>query len=171
MSNFGRLLNHPLTKTPNVVQNAVTDEFDNETLTEESVKGDLTVSDNVSVVTNDEKQILKKMIQKWVTNDNEMRALNTELKKKKILNMEYTQQLMTIIKHLEIQTVDINNGYISYVQRNQKKPITKKYLTDIFTKYYNGNAEEAVRLNNYINENREITTKEVLVRKINVDKA
>jgi CxxC motif-containing protein len=135
---------------------------------EESVKGDISV-DGDSIM-NEDKKNLKKLIQKWVINDNEMRALNAELKKKKELNAQYTKELMTAIKRLEIQTVDINNGYISYVQRNQKKPITKKYLTDIFTKYYSGNKEEADRLNNYINENREITTKEILVRKINVEK-
>jgi hypothetical protein len=112
------------------------------------------------------KEMLKAAIQRWVKNDNEMRILNTELAKKKKLNKEYTDQLLHLIKQLEIQTVDINNGSISYVQRNQKKPISKKLLNDVFTKYYKGNIEEVERINNFITENREVVTKEMIVRKI-----
>jgi hypothetical protein len=122
-------------------------------------------TDNSLVDLND-KDILKLTIQKWVANDNEMRLLNDEITKKKKLNKEYTQELLNLIKNLDIETVDINNGYISYVKRNQRKPITNKLLTDIFTKYYNGNLEEVERINNFIKDNREISTKETIVRKI-----
>jgi hypothetical protein len=114
----------------------------------------------------DNKMKLKSIIQKWVINDNEMRTINEELLKKKKLNKELTEELLFIIKELEIETVDIKDGYISYVKKNQKKGISNKLLKSIFTKYYNGDTNEIERINDFIEENREITVKEYIVRKI-----
>jgi hypothetical protein len=114
----------------------------------------------------DNKMKLKSIIQKWVINDNEIRTINEELLKKKKLNKELTEELLFIIKELEIETVDIKDGYISYVKKNQKKGISNKLLKSIFTKYYNGDTNEIERINDFIEENREITVKEYIVRKI-----
>jgi hypothetical protein len=114
----------------------------------------------------DNKMKLKSIIQKWVINDNEMRTINEQLLKKKKLNKELTEELLFIIKELEIETVDIKDGYISYVKKNQKKGISNKLLKSIFTKYYNGDTNEIERINDFIEENREITVKEYIVRKI-----
>lgn len=129
-------------------------------------KEDVFISVPIINIDENYKDSLKIIIQKWVTTDNEMRILNIELLKKKKLNKEYTEQLLFLIKKLEIETVDINNGYISYVKRNKKQPITKKILNDVFTKYYKGNVEEVERINNFITDNREIITKEFIIRKI-----
>jgi hypothetical protein len=122
--------------------------------------------DSATLISVDDKVLLKEAITKWVNNDNDIRELMMELAKRKKLNKEYTQNLMKLIKKTEIETVDINNGSISYVQRNQKKAITNKWLNDVFIKYYNGNMEQVNQIINFMMEHREISVKEIIVRKI-----
>jgi hypothetical protein len=114
----------------------------------------------------DQKLELKTIMKKWVESDNEIREMTQLLKEKRQLNREYSGQLMKVIKRMDIQMVDLNNGHVSYVEKNQKQSITKYFLLDVFTKYFNGNRVEAQKLHNFIDENRQIITKPVLVRKI-----
>jgi len=43
-----------------------------------------------------------------------------------------------------------------------KKPITKKYLTDVLLKYYDGDEKHATELNSFIQDNREAVLKETI---------
>ena len=116
------------------------------------------------------KQILVQNIREWVKLDNEIRALKKEEKarqtEKKLLN----ENLIEIMKSNEIDCVDIKDGQICYTQKNVKKPITKKNLMTILTKYFKGDMEKAENVNEFILDNREETTKETITRKITKDK-
>ena len=116
------------------------------------------------------KQILVQNIREWVKLDNEIRALKKEEKarqtEKKLLN----ENLIEIMKSNEIDCVDIKDGQICYTQKNIKKPITKKNLMTILTKYFKGDMEKAENVNEFILDNREETTKETITRKITKDK-
>jgi hypothetical protein len=46
-----------------------------------------------------------------------------------------------------------------------KKPINKKSLLTILSKYYNGDIVQALEMNNFIMSNREEVTKEAIVRR------
>jgi len=70
------------------------------------------------------------------------------------------------MKENEIDSFDINDGRIEYTKRNVKKPITKKILLNILSQYYEGDHVKAADMNNYILQNREETSKEVIVRKV-----
>jgi hypothetical protein len=119
-----------------------------------------------TVLSSPDREMLKTILKQWVVNDNTSRALSAELAKKRKVNKELTQRLLEVIKRLDIETVDINNGYISYVKKTQQKGLSKKLLNEIFTKYYRGNIDEVQRMTNFINDNREVTVKETIVRKI-----
>jgi hypothetical protein len=160
--------NRQYTKFPNnnVVKSMVSNQATTMLSSEETVGDNEDATNTANGGDDEDKDTLKEAIKKWVNNDNEMRALNEEMAKRKKLNKEYTENLMKLIKKTEIQTVDINNGSISYVQRNQKKPITNKLLNDVLIKYYNGDMEEVNRITNFIMDHREISVKEIIVRKI-----
>jgi len=115
------------------------------------------------------KEQLVHTIKEWVRIDNEIRALKTEESKRKKEQKTISIQLMEIMKKNEIDEFDINNGRIQYVKKNVKKPITKKILMGVLTKYYNGDFMKANELNSFILDNREETTKEMIVRKIDKD--
>ena len=67
----------------------------------------------------------------------------------------------------EIDEFDLNDGKIMYTKKSVKKPITKKILLNILSNFYEGDIMKANQINNYIMENREETTVETIVRKVN----
>ena len=105
-------------------------------------------------------------IKEWVRIDNEIRALDKEQKTRKIEKKKLSDNLLNIMKQNEIDCFDINNGKILFQTRKSKKPITKKMLFDVLSKFYNGDYIKTTELNEFISENREEITKECIIRKI-----
>jgi len=114
----------------------------------------------------DSKEKLIKTIQDWVKLDNEMRKLKKEISSRKTEQDKITKVLIDVMKSNEIDEFNINNGKLSYTNRTVKKPITKKNLLEILSKFYNGNAQQANEINQFILDNREDVVVEKLVRKI-----
>ena len=114
----------------------------------------------------DSKDKLIKTIQKWVRLDNEMRTLKKEVNSRKTEQDKITKVLINMMKSNEIDEFNINNGKLSYSNRTVKKPITKKNLLEILSKFYNGNTQQASEINQFILDNREDVVVEKLVRKI-----
>jgi hypothetical protein len=69
------------------------------------------------------------------------------------------------MKENDIDCLNVNDGQITYSKKNIKKPISKKLLLNLLSKYYNGDSTKANELNNYILENREETIREAIVHK------
>jgi len=112
------------------------------------------------------KEQLVKTIQEWVRLDNEIRKLKKEEKSRKDNQKKLSAELMGLMKNNEIDEVDINNGKLMYSKKNVRKPITKKNLLSILSKFYKGDIAKATEINDYIVENREEVTVESIVRKI-----
>ena len=111
------------------------------------------------------KEQLIKTIKEWVKLDNDIRKLQKEASQRKNEKAKISASLMEIMKKNEIDCFDINNGQICYNKKNVKKPITKKVLLDILSKYYKGDLLKASEINNFILDNREETVKETIVLK------
>lgn len=114
----------------------------------------------------DNKEVFVNTIKEWIKLDSEIKQLqkeqNSRKKSKKLLN----QTLIEIMKENDIDTVETKDGSsIVYTSKTVKKPITKKVLSDILARYYNGNINKAEELNNFILENRETTIRESIERK------
>jgi hypothetical protein len=114
------------------------------------------------------KEQLIRNIKEWVRIDNEIRALQKELTLRKNEKNQISKTLMEVMKKNEIDCFDTkSDGQIVYSKKNIKKPITKKVLLNILSNFYSGDSTKAEELNNYILDNREVTVKEVISRKIN----
>jgi hypothetical protein len=113
------------------------------------------------------KQLLIEYIKEWVNLDNEIRELKKQEKTRKTRQDELSKNLMEIMKSNEIDEFDINKGKIVYKKKNVKKPISKKNLLEILSKYYNGDLTSASKLNEFIMDNREETIIETITRTIN----
>jgi hypothetical protein len=110
---------------------------------------------------------LIKTIKDWVRIDNELRALQKELSVRKNEKTKISTMLMEVMKKNEIDCFDTkSDGQIVYAKKNIKKPITKKVLLNILSNFYEGDDVKAEELNNYILENREVTVKETISRRI-----
>lgn len=112
------------------------------------------------------KDQLIKTVKEWVRIDNEIRALDREQKTRKLEKKKLSDNLLNIMKQNEIDCFDINNGQILFQTRKSKKPITKKILFNVLSKFYNGDHIKTTELNEFILEHREEITKECIVRKI-----
>ena len=105
-------------------------------------------------------------IKEWIRIDNEIRNLNKEIRDRKSQVGKISQKLMATMKDNKIDEFNVKEGKLVYATKQVKKPITKKYLTDVLLKYYEGDEGHASELNSYIQENREAITKETLRRRI-----
>lgn len=100
-------------------------------------------------------------IKRWVKIDNEIKQLKKEENTRKKILKEISNTLIETMRENEIDEFSIKNGKLMYSKQNVKKPITKKNLVDILSKYYD-DSEEAQRVTEFIDENREVKEKEVL---------
>lgn len=116
------------------------------------------------------KEQLIKTIKEWVRLDNEIRTLQKEQVQRKKDKTNVSSMLMEIMRKNEIDCFDIKDGQICYSKKSIKKPITKKVLMDVLSKYFKGDSLKASELNEFIINNREEITKESIVRKINANK-
>ena len=78
---------------------------------------------------------------------------------------ELNVSLIEIMKSNEIDCIDIKDGQICYNKKNVKKPISKKFLLDILSKYFDGDIKKAEDANDFILNSREETVKESISRK------
>ncbi len=114
----------------------------------------------------DSKEKLIKTIQEWVKLDNDIRKLKKEASIRKTEQDKITKALMNTMKTNEIDEFNISNDKITYLNKTVKKPINKKNLLEILSKFYKGNNEKVNELNQFILDNREDVVVEKLVRKI-----
>jgi hypothetical protein len=114
-----------------------------------------------------DKETLVHIIKDWVKLDNEIRELQRQQLIRKIEKNKVNEKLIDIMRTNEIDCFDINDGRIRYSKKTVKRPITKKILITILTKYCEGNESKANELNDFIMNNRDDMTVEKIVRKIN----
>ena len=112
------------------------------------------------------KEELVKTIKDWVKIDNEIRALQKEVKKRLDDKKNISKNLIDVMRNHEIDCFDLKDGQIMYTKKNVKKPISKKSLLDILAKYCEGDVIKAGEINNFIMDNREEVVRESIVRKI-----
>jgi 5'-3' exonuclease len=112
------------------------------------------------------KEQLVNIIRDWVKIDNDIRKLQKETNIRKKEKTKMSSDLIEIMKQHDIECFDLKDGQLLYKKKNVKKPITKKILLDILSKYYKGDYMKATEVNDFILTNREEVVHEVLVHKI-----
>jgi len=105
------------------------------------------------------------IVREWVRIDNEISKLSKELSIRKKEKKKLSVDLIGVMRNSEIDCFDLKDGQLMYTKTKSKKPITRKALMEILSKYFSGNSEKAVELNEFIMENREETVRETIVRK------
>mgnify|MGYP006088217225 CR=1 FL=1 len=102
---------------------------------------------------------LKKNIILWVELDNQISETQSKIREMKKTQKSIGESLTNVMRENELDVIDINKGQIRYIKNKVKKSINQKYLLDIMSKYCQNN-EEASKICEYIQENREIQMKE-----------
>jgi len=119
----------------------------------------------MSLETKDE---LIKSVKEWIQMDAEIASFKAEIKNRTAKKKMLTDRLMEVMKKNEIDCFDINGGAIVYKKTITKKPINAKLLLATLNEFYkeSDTPQIAGQLSQFILDNREITTKETIARKI-----
>lgn len=107
-----------------------------------------------------DKNALAEKIRHWLEYDKKIAELQKQMSELKKHKKIVSDDLSTLMKEREVDTVSVSNvGQISYQKKEVKKGINKKYLIDILQQYYK-DAARAKEVSDYILENRETQTRE-----------
>lgn len=113
-----------------------------------------------------DKQLLIETVKKWVEIDNKLRQVTEVAKKLRKEKKERNEQMLKMMKDHEIDNFDIKNGQIQYKKENKREPLTQKKLLNILMNHPQLNEDQVHGLNKYVFDNRKVTEKESIVRKI-----
>ena len=113
------------------------------------------------------KEELITSIKEWIKLDNEIAKAKSDIKEKTARKKGLTENLVVVMKSNSIDCFDINGGALIYKQKTTKKPISAKYLLAELQKFYKDKPDVATDLTKQILDNRELTVKDEICRKIN----
>jgi|TARA_B110000483_G_scaffold104252_1_gene127186 hypothetical protein len=100
-------------------------------------------------------------IKVWIDIENKISLLQIELKKLKSYKKKISEELKNEMKKDDLDNIDTHTGQIRYVKNNVKKSFNKKDLKNILEMYFN-DKNEADKIIEYINNNREVNVKETI---------
>ena len=106
-------------------------------------------------------------IKEWIKIDNDIAKLKTDIKEKTSRKKSLTENLVVVMKSNSIDCFDINGGALIYKQKKTKKPISAKYLLAELQRYYKDQPDVASDLTKQLLDNRELSIKDEICRKIN----
>jgi hypothetical protein len=112
------------------------------------------------------KEQLVQQIKGWMTNDNEIREIQTRLKELKDKRKGFADNLVGIMRKNEIDCFDVNDGKLIYTKTKVKAPLNKTTLVNSLMKYFKDDDEQAKELVQFLLESREEKVKESIRRKI-----
>ena len=115
-------------------------------------------------------QALLENVKSWLTIDNEIRALQKEIKERRKLKKQLTTDLMSTMKNNDIDALNVPDGELIYSKSKTKAPLSKKHLLTSLTQYFKGDQRMIDELSKYIMESRLEKEKESIRRKIKKNK-
>jgi ribosomal protein S24E len=113
------------------------------------------------------KEELITSIKEWIKLDNDIAKAKSDIKEKTARKKALTENLVVVMKSNSIDCFDINGGALIYKQKTTKKPISAKYLLAELQKIYKDQPDVASDLTKQLLDNRELTVKDEICRKIN----
>ena len=115
-------------------------------------------------------QALLENVKSWLTIDNEIRALQKEIKERRKMKKQLTTDLMTTMKSNEIDALNVPDGELIYNKTKTKAPLSKKHLLSSLGQYFKGDQRMIDELSKFIMESRAEKEKESIRRKIKKNK-
>ena len=109
-------------------------------------------------------------VKSWLTIDNEIRALQKEIKERRKLKKQLTTDLMSTMKNNDIDALNVPDGELIYSKSKTKAPLSKKHLLSSLTQYFKGDQRMIDELSKFIMESRLEKEKESIRRKIKKNK-
>ena len=107
------------------------------------------------------KEELISTIKNWITTDNDIKTLSKQLKEKRNVKKQLTNNLVNTMKSNEIDCFEIANGKLCHSSNKIKGPISKKLLQTSLNEYFPDSPAESVdKIIQHIMDSRNITVKD-----------
>ena len=104
----------------------------------------------------------------WINLDDDIRALQGELREKRKERKQNSESLVRVMRENDIDCFDLdsNGGKLIYTKRKIKKALSKKHLMTTLLKYFDNDKKQATNINTFIMDHREEKIEENIRRKI-----
>lgn len=96
---------------------------------------------------------LKQIVKEYLDIDNEIATLQKALKERKDKKEKLSKMILGTMKNKDIQQMNVNNEKLVYSVTQYKTPLTKPYLNNVLTNYFN-NEDKAQNVLEHILGNR-----------------
>ena len=116
-------------------------------------------------MSNEQQQLLQN-VKTWLDIDNQIRALQKEIRERRKLKKELTGNLVSIMSTQGIDALNIPDGQLIYNKTKTKAPLSKKHLFSSLANYFKDNPRLADELSKFIMESRRIKKKNLLKEKL-----
>jgi len=104
---------------------------------------------------------LIEIIKEWRTLDEEIKAIQKEIKTRRNKKKELSDKLIKVMRTNDIECFDINNGKLLYTKSKLKETINKSYLMKVINDYFEDDESiDTEKVTDYILENRNTKVKE-----------
>ena len=107
---------------------------------------------------------LETNIKKWVSLDNDIKQLNTQIKSLRGEKDLYSNDILEYISNnnLENATIKLPNGKLKFVDVNTSQPLTYKFICECLYEYLDQDDDKVLDIITYIKSHRQIkVTKEI----------
>ena len=105
-------------------------------------------------------------VKTWLEIDNQIRALQKEIKERRKIKKDLTLNLVQIMKTNNVEQLNIPDGELIYTHKKVKAPLSKKHLLASLSLYFKNDARIVDELGKYIMNSRKDKEKENIKRKI-----
>uniref|UniRef100_A0A6C0JC44 Uncharacterized protein n=1 Tax=viral metagenome TaxID=1070528 RepID=A0A6C0JC44_9ZZZZ len=114
---------------------------------------------------NEQEQLLEN-VKTWLDIDNQIRALQKDIRDRRKLKKELTNSLVDIMKTQDIDALNVPDGQLIYNKTKTKAPLSKKHLMLSISQFFKNDQRTIDELSKYIMESRKEKEKENIKRKI-----
>lgn len=112
------------------------------------------------------KEELINSIKGWISIDADIARLQAQLKDKRALKKQLSEQLVTTMKTNQIDCFDIKGGSILYKRNVVKKTLTGKAMLPLLEAYFAESEVKPEELTKYLMDNREEKVNETVRRRV-----
>ena len=105
-------------------------------------------------------------VKTWLDIDNQIRTLQKEIRDRRKLKKELTNNLVGIMKTQDIDALNVPDGQLVYNKTKTKSALSKKHLITSLASYFKNDRRMADELTKFIMDSRQEKEKENIKRKI-----
>ena len=108
---------------------------------------------------------LRDSVKNWLQIDNEIKQLQKEIKKRRNMKKQITDQLINTMKSNDIDVMNIPDGRLVKTTNRVKAPLSKKHLIQSLLIYFKEDQDMVKNLSSHIIDNRQVKVVERIQKK------